>query len=183
MTIKLNLGGGYKRYDGFVNADIDPLTKPEILIDLETGNFPLEDNTVSEVKAWHVLEHVGEGFFHLMQELYRICENGAIIDIQVPHHRSEVMFGDPSHVRFITTESLRQFSKTRNEWHINQWKSSSGFGLKYNVDFELIEYNFQVSDRWKPRFEKMTQEEINEVSANFNNVYDEMHCKLQVIKE
>jgi hypothetical protein len=180
--MKINLGGGYKRYPDFLNVDIDPLTKPDILVDLETGNFPIESDTVDEVRAYHVLEHIGEGFFHLMQELYRICKDGAIIDIQVPHHRSEVMYGDPSHVRFITTESLRQFSKKRNIWHINQWNSSSGFGLKYSVDFDLIEYSFVVNDRWKPRFVTMSQDEINEVSANFNNVYDEMHCKLQVIK-
>lgn len=180
--MKLNLGGGYKRYPDFLNADIDPLTNPDILINLETGNFPLEDNSVSEIRAYHVLEHIGEGFFHLMQEIYRVCRDGAILDIQVPHHRSEVFYGDPSHVRFITTESLRQFSKSRNEWHIKQWQSSSGFGLKYNVDFELIEYDFIINDRWKPRFAQMTQEEIMEVSSNFNNVYDELHCKLQVIK-
>lgn len=180
--MKLNIGGGYKRYPDFLNVDIDPLTNPDILVNMETGDFPIEDNVVDEIRAYHILEHIGEGFFHLMQEMYRVCKDGAIIDIQVPHHRSEVMYGDPSHVRFITTESLRQFSKARNKWHINQWNSSSGFGLKYNVDFELIEYDFIVSDRWKERFKTMTQEQINEVSANYNNVYDEMHCKLQVIK-
>lgn len=180
--IKLNIGGGYKRYPGFLNADIDPLTTPDLLVNLETGAFPLPDNSVSEVRAYHVLEHIGEGFFKLMQELYRVCVDGAIIDIQVPHHRSEVFFGDPSHVRFITTESLRQFSKKRNEWHIKQWNSSSGFGLKCDVDLELIEYSFVVNSRWQPRFETMSQEEIEEVSSNFNNVYDELHCKLQVTK-
>jgi predicted SAM-dependent methyltransferase len=180
--MKINLGGGYKRYPDFTNVDIDPLTKPDILIDLETGNFPIEDNIVDEVRAYHVLEHVGEGFYHLMQELYRICKDGAIIDIQVPHHRSEVQYGDPSHVRFVTTEMMRQFSKSRNKWHISQWNSSSGFGLKCDVDFELIEYDFIVSSRWKPRFATMSPEEIQEVSANFNNVYDETWMKLQVIK-
>lgn len=180
--MKINLGGGYKRYEGFLNVDIDPLTNPDILINVETGDFPIPDNSVDEVRAYHILEHVGEGFFHLMQELYRVCKDGAIIDIQVPHHRSEVMYGDPSHVRFITTESLRQFSKARNKWHINQWNSSSGFGLRYDVDFELIEYEFVVNSVWKERFKNMSEEEIMEVSRNFNNVYDEMHCKLQVIK-
>lgn len=179
---KINLGSGYTKYPDFLNADIDPLTNPDILINFETGVFPLEDNTVDEIKAYHVLEHIGEGFFKLMQEMYRVCKDGAIIDIQVPHHRSEVMFGDPSHVRFITTESLRQFSKTRNEWHIKQWNSSSGFGIKCDVDFELIEYDFVINSRWKERFKTMSQDEIMEVSSNFNNVYDEMHCKLLVVK-
>lgn len=180
--MKINLGGGYKRYDGFHNVDIDPLTKPDILVDLETGNIPIPDNSVDEVRAYHVLEHIGEGFFKLMQELYRICSDGAIIDIQVPHHRSETQYGDPSHVRFVTIESLRQFSKKRNVWHVNQWNSSSGFGTKLNVDFELVEYDMIVNNRWLERFKTMTEDEIMEVSSNFNNVYDELHCKLQVVK-
>lgn len=180
--MKINIGGGYKRYDGFLNVDSDSLTKPDFLMNLETDAFPVDNDSVSEVKAYHILEHIGEGFFHLMKELYRICEDGAIIDIQVPHHRSEVFYGDPTHVRFITTESLRQFSKKRNIWHMKQWNSSSGFGIKCDVDFELIDYEFIISERWRKRFESMTEEEIYEVSSNYNNVYDELHCKLQVIK-
>lgn len=65
---------------------------------------------------------------------------------------------------------------------MKQWNSSSGFGIKCNVDFELIDFEFVVSERWRKRFEHMTEEEIIEVSSNYNNVYDEMHCKLQVIK-
>lgn len=180
--MKLNIGSGYKKYPGFLNVDNDPLTEPDILVDIETGIFPIQDNSVSEIRAYHILEHIGEGFFKLMQELYRISENGAIIDIQVPHHRSETQYGDPSHVRFITIEVLRQFSKKYNDWHIKQWKSSSGFGNKLNIDFEIIDYDLKPNMRWVERFKKMSQEEIMEVSANFNNVYDEFWCKLQVIK-
>jgi ubiquinone/menaquinone biosynthesis C-methylase UbiE len=181
--MKINLGGGYKRYDGFLNVDNDPLTKPDILVNLETGTIPIDDNSVEEVRAYHILEHIGEGFFKLMQELYRVCKDGAIIDIHVPHHRSETFYGDPSHVRFITLESLRQFSKKFNQWHIDTWNSSSGFGIKLDVDFEIIEYEMTVNQRWEQRFKDMSQQEIEEVSANFNNVYDEFWVKLQVIKD
>ena len=180
--MKLNIGGGYKRYPGYLNVDIDPLTNPDIQVDLETGKIPVPDSSVSDVKLYHILEHIGEGFFDFMKELYRICEDGAIVDIQVPHHRSETQYGDPSHVRFITLDALRQFSKKYNEWHVKQWQSSSGFGVKLNVDFEIVEYDLIVNQRWVERFKTMTQEEIMEVSANFNCVYDELHVKLQVVK-
>lgn len=181
--LKLNIGGGYKLYDGFENVDMDPMTIPKYVLNLETDIFPLEDNSVSEVKAYHILEHIGAGFFHLMKELYRICEHEAIIDIQVPHHRSEVFYGDLSHVRQITVDNIRQLSKKYNKWHINQWGSSSGFGLKLDVDFEIIEFDFVVDDFWKPRFKEMLPEQIAEVSRNFNNVYSETHFKLMVIKD
>lgn len=180
--MKINIGGGYKRYEGFLNVDFDTLTNPDFVVNLETDTFPIEDSTVSEVKAYHILEHIGPGFFHLMQELYRICENGAILDIQVPHHRHEIFFGDASHIRPITVEMMRQFSKKYNEYHIEQFNSSSGFGLRLGVDFEIIEFNFIPDDIWKKRFETMSQEEIQEVSMNFNNVYGETHIKLAAIK-
>jgi len=180
--MKINIGGGYKRYDGFVNVDADPLTKPEHIVNLECDWLPFDDSTVSEVKAYHILEHISDGFFHLIQELYRVCEDGALVDIQVPHHRSEMWYGDPTHVRFITVESLRMFSKKRNEWHVKQWNSSSGFGTTLDVDFEIVEYDFIPTGRWLERFKTMSPDEIIEVSNNFCNVYDEIHVKLQCIK-
>lgn len=180
--MKLNIGGGYKKYEGFLNADIDPLTSPDFLMNLETDRFPIEDSLVTEVKMYHILEHIGSGFFHLMKELYRICKDEAILDIQVPHHLSQIFYGDPSHVRFITVDNMRLFSKSYNNFHINQWGSSSGFGNKLDIDIEIIEYDFIVDDYWKPRFKQMTQEQIAEVSRNFNNVYSETHIKMIVNK-
>lgn len=180
--MRINIGGGYKRYEGFLNCDMDPLTKPDFLMELGLDAFPIDDSTVDEVNAFHILEHIGPNFFTLMQELYRVCANGAIINIAVPHHRHEIFFGDASHVRPVTVEMMRQFSKKYNEYHIEQFNSSSGFGLRCNVDFEIIEYSFKPDDIWAARFQKMSQEEIEEVSRNFNNVYGETAIKLVVIK-
>lgn len=33
--MKINIGGGLKRFEGFVNVDADPNTKPEYLHNLE----------------------------------------------------------------------------------------------------------------------------------------------------
>jgi predicted SAM-dependent methyltransferase len=180
--LKINIGGGYKRYEGFLNLDHDPMSSPDYIVDLEHDKLPFEDSTIDEVKAYHILEHIGDGFFHLLQELYRVCCDQAIIDIQVPHHRSEVWYGDPTHVRFITVDNMRLFDKKYNDWHIIQWNSSSGFGNKLNVDFEIFEYNFIPNEDWKMRFKEMTQEQVMEVSKNFNNVYYETHIKLMVRK-
>ena len=180
--MKINIGGGLKRYEGFLNCDMDPLTKPDFLMRLGVDRFPLDDNSVSEVRAYHILEHIGPEFFDLMKELYRVCESGAVVDIAVPHHRHEIFYGDASHVRPITVEMLRQFSKKYNRYHIDQFNSSSGFGLRCDVDFEIIEYSFKPDDVWVPRFAKMSQEEIDEVSRSFNNVYGETFIKLVVVK-
>jgi hypothetical protein len=180
--MKINIGGGYKKYDGFVNVDNNEQSKPDYVVDLETDVLPFEDSSVSEVKAYHILEHLGDGFFHLMIELYRVCENQAIIDIQVPHHRHEVFFGDATHVRTLTVEMMRQFSKKQNQFELDMWRHGSLFGLQYDIDFEIIQFNFKPDDVWLQRFPTMSREEIEEVSRNFNNVYTETHIKMLVIK-
>jgi len=179
--MKINIGSGLKRYEGFLNLDHDAAVNPDILLELGS-KIPLEDSSVSEIKAYHVLEHISDGFFPMMVELYRIAKNGCILDIQVPHHRSEIWYGDPTHCRFITVDNMRLFNKNYNDWHIQQWGSSTGFGNKLNVNWQIIEFNLIPSDEWGARFNSMKPEDIEEVSRNFNNVYNETHIKMVAVK-
>jgi predicted SAM-dependent methyltransferase len=112
--MKLNIGAGYTKYPDFLTVDHDPLTNPDYLADLENLKLPIEDNQVEGIIAHHVFEHIGPGFFPLLQELYRVCKHGAILDIKVPHHRSECYYGDPSHIRPITVDMMKLFSKKYN---------------------------------------------------------------------
>lgn len=180
--MKLNIGSGYRRVPGFLNVDHDPLVQPDILADLENLNLELPDSSVDYVMAHHVLEHIGEGFFALMKELYRVCKDGAILDIRAPHHRSDVYFMDPTHRRPITIDSMMLFSKKVNKENIRDFNSSSGFGLKCDVDFELVDFKLKPYPKWEKRFESMTNEEINEVADNLNNVFCETYIIMKVVK-
>lgn len=180
--MKLNIGSGYKRYPEFLNVDHDPLVKPDILADLENLKLDIPDSSVDYIIAHHVLEHIGLGFFDLMKELYRVCKDDAILDIKVPHHRSDVYYMDPTHVRPITVDIMMLFSKEYNKWHIDNFESSSGFGLKLDVDFELVDFKLTPHPKWKERFETMTNEEIDEIAANYNNVFIETSIIMKVRK-
>lgn len=181
--MKLNLGSGYKRYPDVLNVDHDPLTQPDFLVDLENLSLPIEDSSVEYIIAHHVLEHIGAGFFDLMKEIYRICKRDAILEIKVPHHRSEIFYSDPTHIRPITIDSLKLFSKKYNEEHIRLYNSSSGFGLKYDVDFEIIDFRYHPYPKWKERFNYMTNEQIDEVVMDYNNVFYEVDIIMKVVKK
>lgn len=56
--IKLELGGGDNPNPGFVNIDILPLPKVDIVWDLERTPWPLPDECALQVVASHVLEHI-----------------------------------------------------------------------------------------------------------------------------
>ena len=183
MGLKVNLGSGLKRYEGFVNVDALEICNPDYIVDLNKDPLPFEDNSVSEIRAYHILEHIGDGFLNLMKEIYRVCEDGALIDIEVPHHRHENFFGDPTHVRPITVEMLKKFSKKYNQWHVETYGSFSGFGLSLDVDFEILEFDCIIENDYIPLANQGKFDEIAEMAKRFNNVYSDLRVKLVVIKD
>lgn len=56
--IKLELGGGNNPNPGFVNIDILPLERVDIVWDLERTPWPLPDECALQAVASHVLEHL-----------------------------------------------------------------------------------------------------------------------------
>lgn len=181
--MKINIGGGYKKYEGFLNLDLDPHTNPDFVVNLEVDKLPFDDDTISEVKAHHILEHMGEGFFHLMKELYRVCKDGAIIDVVVPHHRHDIFLADPTHRRPILIEGMRLFSKKFNKAHIDSYGSSSGLGIAFDVDFEIIETGYTL-DPFYDEYVKTTEPSVVvEKERSCNNFIQETKIKLMVIKQ
>ena len=52
---KLNLGCGFDKRDGFVNADNFKECEPDVFMDLEQTPWPLENNGYDYVLLKHVL--------------------------------------------------------------------------------------------------------------------------------
>lgn len=150
--MKINLGSGLKRFDGFVNVDYDTLTNPEYVVNLDDVNIklPFEDNTVEEIKAHHILEHIGEGFIPLMKELHRVAKDGCLFDIVVPHHQHDVFYGDPTHKRPITVAGMQMFSKDFCKEHIQKYGSSNGMAIQFDIDWRLIHYEFEYDQFYVP---------------------------------
>lgn len=181
--MKLNIGGGDVKLEGFVNLDYDKHSNPDYAIDLEKDRFPFEDNTVEAVVAHHILEHLGEGYFHCLQEIYRVCKHGALIDVRVPHHRHDSFASDPTHRRPITIVGLQLFSKKFNKHCRDAGYPSSRLGDFFNVDFEVLDYKYIPDDRCKVKFQAFTPEQLEDYVNEHNNVISEVHVKLIVIKE
>lgn len=179
--MKINLGSGGVKIDGYVNVDYDHHTNPDYIVDVERDRFPFEDNTVETVVAHHILEHLGEGFFHCLQELYRVCKHGAIIDIRVPHYKHWTFAADPTHRRPILPEGLRLFSKKAND--ADRDNANSKLGHFFNVDFEIVS-NVEVPDpNYLHAFNGMRQEEAQRYISEHNNIVMEIHIRMVVIKD
>lgn len=82
--VKLNLGCGKFRKDGYVNLDVSPLCSPDILHDLNRLPYPFPAGHFDLIEADHVLEHLDDPFL-VMGELHRLLKPGGRLVIKVPH--------------------------------------------------------------------------------------------------
>ena len=151
---------------------------PDVVVDLAKEVWPWPDNSVDEVIASHVLEHIGEGFFHFMQELYRVCAPGASVRIAVPHPRSDLYLNDPTHVRPITPTMMLMFSKAQWEMLEKRGRRLTPFWKYLGVDFELLTrmqlVHHESVDQNDP--------ELGWKELHLNNIIVEYQMTLKVIK-
>ena len=82
---KLNLGCGEDYREGFVNVDIRKDVKTDSIVNIEK-KLPFKDNSFDYIYSRHVIEHIHpEKLKFLMDEIYRVCKNNAVVEIHVPH--------------------------------------------------------------------------------------------------
>jgi hypothetical protein len=181
--LKINLGSGSKRYPGYLNIDNDINSNPDYVINLETEKLPFEDSTVEEVIAHHILEHLGDGLFHVMKELYRVCKHNTKIDVRVPHPRHDTFLIDPTHKRPIYPHTLDMFSKERNKRDLDAGGCETPLGFINDIDLRVMDHGFVLDDYWAKLFQTYTEEQCEHAARSFNNVILEIGIKLMVYKD
>jgi SAM-dependent methyltransferase len=181
--MKLNIGAGDTRYEGFVNIDYDQNSSPDYCFDVEKETWPFPDNSVDEVIAHHVLEHLGEGYFHVIKELYRVCQHGAMINIRVPHPRHWTFLDDPTHRRPITVNGLRMFSKKYNDWCKEQKSATSRLAYYLGVNFEIYD-SLEIPDEpYIKLFQGKPVAEVERYMYENNNIIIETQVRIIAIKD
>ncbi len=106
--LRIDLGCGSWKPEGFIGVDSYPGSEVDIIADLNE-NFPFPDNSIDEVRAHDVIEHLPDRI-HTMNEIWRICKPNATIDIRVPSTDGRGAFQDPTHVSFWNINSFKYYS-------------------------------------------------------------------------
>jgi predicted SAM-dependent methyltransferase len=178
-NVKLNLGCGHNKRDGYVNIDKYPVVSPDMLWDLEQTPYPFETNSVAEIAATHVLEHLGQStdvFLGIIKELHRILKPGGTIDITVPCYRSDAYWGDPTHVRPVTPAMLYLFSKKNCRMFAERRWPHTPLADYLDVDLELETVSMSLSPHWRDSFQRgeITQADVDLAFSTQWNVVDEI---------
>ncbi len=136
--LKLNLGCNADLRPGWVNVDIADYGGNEI-IDLNSYPWPFEENSVVEVSASHVLEHL-DNFNSVVTELWRVCQPGALIEVAVPFFLSTKFYSEPDHripfgirsfdnYELIGDRKLRFYEQWKLKWRTN-YESDAQFTIE-----------------------------------------------------
>jgi hypothetical protein len=152
--VKLDLGCGQTPKEGFDGVDIRG-GKAKHVVDLFKFPWPFADNSVDEIHASHLLEHipareieardmiptvmpgemdrfVGQDMlFAFMDECYRILKPDCWMTAIVPSGRSNRAFQDPTHRRFFMQETFLYFAA---EWRkmnaLDHYRVSCNFAFE-----------------------------------------------------
>lgn len=80
--MKLNLGCGRQRLEGFVNVDLRGSDQD---VDLSVFPWPWASSSISEILASHVLEHLEkDAAYRFIKECWRVLSPGGKLHIAVP---------------------------------------------------------------------------------------------------
>ncbi|MBT3989479.1 MAG: methyltransferase domain-containing protein [Rhodospirillaceae bacterium] len=185
--MKLNLGCGNNKLEGYLNVDSQQLCAPDQVVDLEVFPWPFEDNSVDEIVMSHVLEHLGETkevYLAIIKELYRICQADAEIRINVPHPRHDEFIIDPTHVRPILPEQFHLFSKRLNaEWREAGY-ANTPLADYIDVDFEVEDVQWVLADDMLEKLQsgEISSDDLATRAQHEYNILKEIQIKLRVVK-
>ena len=176
--MRLNMGCGYNLLgEDWTNVDKFPLTEGVFIHDLETFPWPWPNDSVEEVRMNHVLEHLGQtvdSYLNVWKEIYRVCKDGAMVKVVVPHPRHDDFINDPTHVRMITPESLNLLSKKECRKFRDNHNSNTQLAFMIDVNFELKEC-FLIKEAGVQEVKAMQDE-------YYNNIFKEIRMALKVVK-
>lgn len=103
--VRLNIGCGAKKLDGYINIDVSKKHKPDIVADMR--QLPFKSNSVDEIYADNVLEHMSD-FVGAMKEMHRVLKKGGKLFIIVPAP-TVVSAYIPQHQHYFSYTSFMPF--------------------------------------------------------------------------
>jgi len=103
--LKLNLGSGYRKQEGYLNIDNRQECDPDLALDISKG-LPFEDNSIDEIRTFDIIEHVEIGkVLPLIEEIYRVLKPDGIWESFSPSTDGRGAFQDPTHCSFHNINS------------------------------------------------------------------------------
>lgn len=110
VNIKLDLGCGIHKTEGYIGVDKVAFENVDIAYDLTKFPYPALDESIDHIITRHTLEHFDwADVIKIMNECHRILKPNMEMEIIVPLFPSETAVDDPDHRTMFTTETFGRF--------------------------------------------------------------------------
>jgi len=157
--MRIYLGAGKDRKEGFTNVDIYPFEGIDIVADVTKG-VPLPTDCAELVYSQDFLEHIApEHKIKVMNEIYRLLKPGGLMEHWIPNAGSRNDFGSPSHL---------------SHWNLQQFEHFDIDSYRYDVDHEY--------EGFTGKFRKILAEEVNPQNEGGRVVNQSIHVVYEAIK-
>jgi SAM-dependent methyltransferase len=149
----LNIGCGRVPVEGAINVDLVPGVNADVVHDLNVKPWPFASDHFREIHAKDVIEHLHDTV-STMAEIHRVCRDGAVVHITVPHFSSVGAFIDPTHRRFFAAGTFNYFE----EGHQLSYYGGGAFRIRQlRIIFPQTLLNklvWRVAERYRDAYER-----------------------------
>lgn len=166
--IKLDLGCGDNKREGFKGVDFVKTSATDYVHDLFRFPWPFKDSSVEEAHCSHFFEHVPAKLRgKWMDELYRILAPGGKCTLITPYYNSIRATQDFTHEwPPVSPNSYLYFNKG---WREQNKLTHGHYEMKCDFDFT---YGYSINAAWASKSEETRNFGIN----HYQNVVDDLHC-------
>lgn len=83
--LKLNVGCGRVKKAGYLNVDIDPSVKPDLILNI-SSILPFKDEKFQVIEAYHIIEHIFPWLIQdLLKDFFRVLKPQGRLIIECPN--------------------------------------------------------------------------------------------------
>jgi predicted SAM-dependent methyltransferase len=167
--LKVELGCGDSKAPGYIGVDKVKTNYVDIIHDLDSFPWPFINDQVTEIRAFHVIEHL-EDVVRTIEEMHRICKPNALIHIRVPYVTSTWAFGDPTHKHYF------------NEYSFDYFEPGNKLHYYTTASLEIIKRDLICNPTPLGRFRNLIPFKKSILRYFLWNMIDEIYFQLRVIK-
>lgn len=152
-SIKLDLGCGMNKKEGFIGVDKCNFPGVDIVLNLGQEVWPWEDDSVEEVNCTNLITHLTNfndkyERVHFFNELYRVLKKESKTTLSLPHWCSMRYYGDPTYCEPFSELGFFYLNKewrdknaphTDIEWNEKGYKCNFETNWGYSVRADLVE--------------------------------------------
>lgn len=149
--IRLNIGCGHNRIEGYINIDILNLPNVDQVLDIRHTLLPFGDNSIDEILLFHTIEHIEEKYHKdIFKEFHRVLEPEGSLFISYPEFKVCAQYYIDNHrgMADFWKATIYGLQRTHGDYHVSLMDTEALIELLQDCGFYEIAYMPEKHEEW-----------------------------------